>query len=57
MPAVGFQVVDPLGHREDEHHHDDGHGSESLEGKRHTILFYCRELSGSLLRQDTTQFV
>jgi hypothetical protein len=34
------KIVDSLRHREDEHHRDDGHWSESLEGERH-ILAIC----------------
>jgi hypothetical protein len=34
--TVGLQVLDTLRRREDEHHRDDGHCTESLERERHS---------------------
>ena len=39
MMPMRFQVVDSLHHRQDEHHRNDGHGSEALEGEWHNRLF------------------
>jgi hypothetical protein len=32
------KIINPLRYREDEHHRDDGHWSESLEGERHIVI-------------------
>ena len=39
MPVPRPEITDPLRYREDEHHRDDGHWSESLEGEWHKIVF------------------
>jgi hypothetical protein len=39
MPVAGFQIADPLRYRQDNHHRDDGHWSEALEGEWHMIVF------------------
>jgi hypothetical protein len=38
MPVFRPEIIDPLRYREDEHHRDDGHWSESLEGERHIVI-------------------
>jgi hypothetical protein len=48
VPAAGLKIINPLRNRQDEHHHDNGHRSESLEGKRHTICFIGDQWSPSL---------
>ena len=51
MPMSRPEIIDPLRYREDEHHRDDGHWSESLEGEWHKIGFLLS------IRQGTPQFV
>ena len=39
MPVAAPQILYTLGYRQDEHHRNDGHRSESLEGEWHKIVF------------------
>ena len=61
MPLSRPEIIDPLRYREDEHHRDDGHWSESLEGEWHNSFNfwpYGQETFGLLsIRQGTPQFV
>jgi hypothetical protein len=66
MPSAGFQVLDTLRRREDEHHRDDGHCTKSLERERHSKFIFINGPSApveedfhlpSHIRQDTAQFV
>lgn len=34
-----FQILDPLGRRQYDHHRNDGHSTETLEGERHNFKF------------------
>lgn len=54
---MASQILDPLRCRQDEHHRDDGRGSEILERKWHTILFLPGTYNPFLVRQGTAQFV
>jgi hypothetical protein len=40
MPSVRFQILYPLGRRQNEHHRKDGHSTKTLEGERHNFKFY-----------------
>lgn len=57
LPAVRFQILDPLSRRQDEHHRNDGHRTETLEGERHIFKFCERPTASLFFRQGTAQFV
>ena len=59
MPVAAPQILYTLGYRQDEHHRNDGHRSESLEGEWHKIVFciHGHKSCGLSIRQGTAQFV
>jgi hypothetical protein len=60
---MSLEVLDTLRYRKDEHHHNDGHSTESLERERHSKFILLSGTSAEgfesfiHIRQDTAQFV
>ena len=57
MPPMRFQILNPLGRRQNQYHRNDGHSTETLEGEWHILYFYGTNIGPFIIRQDTAQFV